>query len=116
MAKLVAIGDSLTQGFQSLAISRTDLSFPAMIAERMGLLDGVHPTTCGYALIAQEFISVMRGFNPTVRDIDYAEVRRWDTLVSSPPLTLYDVFGMLQTLEKRFHMSRWLRNIGDVKR
>jgi hypothetical protein len=37
MAKLVAIGDSLTQGFQSLAITHTDLSFPAMIAERMGL-------------------------------------------------------------------------------
>jgi hypothetical protein len=31
-AKLVAIGDSLTQGFQSGSISRTSLSFPAMIA------------------------------------------------------------------------------------
>lgn len=37
MAKLVAIGDSLTQGFQSGAISRTELSFPAMIARSMGL-------------------------------------------------------------------------------
>ena len=33
MAKLVAIGDSLTQGFQSLAIQKTNLSYPAMIAE-----------------------------------------------------------------------------------
>ena len=39
MAKLVAIGDSITQGFQSLAISSTDLSPPALIAERMGLDD-----------------------------------------------------------------------------
>lgn len=37
MTKLVAIGDSLTQGFQSGAISRTELSFPAMIARSMGL-------------------------------------------------------------------------------
>jgi hypothetical protein len=29
MAKLVAIGDSLTQGFQSGAILRTDLAYPA---------------------------------------------------------------------------------------
>ncbi|MBA3539085.1 MAG: lipase, partial [Deltaproteobacteria bacterium] len=37
MAKLVALGDSLTQGFQSLAITRTDLAYPSMIAEAMGL-------------------------------------------------------------------------------
>ncbi|MFN6567322.1 hypothetical protein [Dendronalium sp. ChiSLP03b] len=37
MAKLVAIGDSLTQGFQSGAIYRTDWSFPAIIARSMGL-------------------------------------------------------------------------------
>ena len=37
MAKLVAIGDSLTQGFQSGAISRTELSYPVMIARALGL-------------------------------------------------------------------------------
>jgi hypothetical protein len=37
MAKLVAIGDSLSQGFQSLAIQKTSLSYPAMIAECMGI-------------------------------------------------------------------------------
>ena len=37
MAKLVAIGDSLTQGFHSGAILRTDWSYPAMIARAMGL-------------------------------------------------------------------------------
>jgi len=71
-------------------------------------LDGVHPTTCGYALIAQEFIDAIKTFEPTIRNIDFAEIRKWDTLVSSPPLTLNDIFGMLQTLEKRFHMSRWM--------
>ncbi len=37
MAKLVAIGDSLTQGFQSLAINKTAISYPAMIAECLGI-------------------------------------------------------------------------------
>ena len=37
MAKLVVIGDSLGQGFQNGAISRTDYSFPALIARSMGL-------------------------------------------------------------------------------
>lgn len=37
MAKIVAIGDSLTQGFQSGAILRTTWSYPAMIARSMGL-------------------------------------------------------------------------------
>ena len=37
MAKLVAIGDSLTQGVMSGAISKTKLSYPALIARAMGL-------------------------------------------------------------------------------
>ncbi|MEB3191356.1 MAG: SGNH/GDSL hydrolase family protein [Snowella sp.] len=37
MAKLVAIGDSLTQGFQSGAILKTEWSYPAMIARSIGL-------------------------------------------------------------------------------
>ena len=71
-------------------------------------LDGVHPTTCGYAIVAKEFISVMRSQNPTIRDIDFAQVRSEDSLVSRPPLTLDDMFGMLRTVEKVFHVSRIL--------
>lgn len=71
-------------------------------------LDGVHPTATGYALIAQEFINVMRPRAPGIRDIDFAESRRWDTLVSMPPRTLDDVFGALEVLERKFHMSRWM--------
>ena len=69
-------------------------------------LDGVHPTICGYAIAAQEFINVMRKQNPGIRDIDFAKMRFWDTLVSRPPRTLDDIFGMLEILEKWFHLSR----------
>ncbi|MBX3722053.1 MAG: hypothetical protein KF713_09450 [Turneriella sp.] len=37
MAKLVAIGDSLTQGFQAMAITHCDQSYPAIIADCLGL-------------------------------------------------------------------------------
>jgi len=37
--RLVAIGDSLTHGFQSGAIYNTDLSYPAIIASELGWLD-----------------------------------------------------------------------------
>src|ERR1700677_1294811 len=40
MANLVTIGDSLTQGFQSGGISKNDLSYPALIANAMGLVIG----------------------------------------------------------------------------
>ncbi len=74
-------------------------------------LDGVHPTACGYALIAQEFIKVMKanGTAPQALDIDFARVRRGDTLVSAAPRTLDDMLGALRTLEEHFHISGWLQ-------
>ena len=72
-------------------------------------LDGVHPTACGYAIVAQEFIDVMKANDPTIEDIDFGEIRRWDTLVSRPPRTLNDMIGVLATLERKFHITRWLR-------
>ncbi len=71
-------------------------------------LDGVHPTTCGHGLIADEYIKVLREADPSIPRIDFAELRRWDTLVSNPPLVLDDIMGMLETLERKFHFSRWL--------
>ncbi len=37
--RLVAIGDSLTHGFQSGAIFNTDLSYPAIVAHALGWSD-----------------------------------------------------------------------------
>lgn len=72
-------------------------------------LDGVHPTACGYGIVAQEFINVMRQNEPDIQDIDFADIRRWDTLVSKPPQTLNDMIGVLETLERKFHISQWMR-------
>ncbi|MGJ3244522.1 MAG: hypothetical protein ACFE0I_00385 [Elainellaceae cyanobacterium] len=46
-AKLVSIGDSLTQGFLSGSISKTSLSFPAMIARCLGDEDFTTPDLSG---------------------------------------------------------------------
>lgn len=46
--RLVAIGDSLTHGFQSGAIYNTDLSYPAIIAHELGWYDKFrHPSYFG---------------------------------------------------------------------
>lgn len=47
--RLVSIGDSLTHGFQSLAIFNTDLSYPALIARELGWHENfLHPEYPGY--------------------------------------------------------------------
>ena len=71
-------------------------------------LDGMHPTSCGYAMCAQAFIDAIREHEPAISDIDFAHVRRWDSLVSDPPRTLDDVAAMLRAVEGLLHISRWL--------
>ncbi|MEV0799500.1 hypothetical protein AB0I34_17530 [Kribbella sp. NPDC050281] len=47
--RLVAIGDSLTHGFQSGAVFNTDISYPAIIAYELGWLDKFrYPRYSGY--------------------------------------------------------------------
>src|SRR4051812_20891835 len=41
--RLVAVGDSLTHGFQSGAIHNTHLSYPALIARELGSYDRFQP-------------------------------------------------------------------------
>ncbi|MBE2320601.1 hypothetical protein DVA67_031870 [Solirubrobacter sp. CPCC 204708] len=48
-------------------------------------LDGVHPTTVAYGLIAQELITVMRGVGVAVRDVDFDWLIGRDTLIGRPP-------------------------------
>jgi lysophospholipase L1-like esterase len=71
-------------------------------------LDGVHPTNCGYAIMAQEFIEVMRPFVAGIKDVDFAAIRADDSLVTNPPYTLADMVGMLGALDKYFFFTEWL--------
>jgi hypothetical protein len=72
-----------TQFFEAGAAGR---SHGGLIA-----LDGVHPTTIGYGILAQEVINLMETAGVTFpggTDIDFAALLDQDSLVSDPPATL----------------------------
>ena len=73
-------------------------------------LDGVHPTTIAYGLMAQEFMRVMElagvRFAGAAADssaqIDFAQLLRHDTLISVPPRSLTSVLALLEFLDGRY--------------
>ena len=75
-------------------------------------LDGVHPTTIGYGILAQEVIRVLqaagvaffdRQGNPRTGpiEIDFDRLLRADTLISSPPVSITSSLGLLGWLDDR---------------
>src|SRR5512132_3615235 len=69
-------------------------------------LDGVHPTTVGYGILAQELIRVMRragvefrrpdgSVRPDPVTVDFTRLLRRDTLVTRPPQNLTSGLGIL---------------------
>jgi hypothetical protein len=79
-------------------------------------LDGVHPTTVGYGLVAQEFMSVMHLAGVTFPQVDASNPRtgppkvNWDriilrdTLIQSPP----------KSLRSDLHLIGWLDEVIEV--
>jgi hypothetical protein len=69
-------------------------------------LDGVHPTTIGYAILAQEVLSILdlAGI-PEAHGaaINFTEVLNEDTLLTSPPLSL----------STDLHLLGWLQELVD---
>ena len=75
-------------------------------------LDGVHPTTVGYGILAQEVISVLRVAGVEFRDrqgnprpdpveIDFERLLRADTLLSGPPASVTSSLGLLGWLDEQ---------------
>ncbi|MBO0874472.1 MAG: hypothetical protein J2P19_13855 [Pseudonocardia sp.] len=58
-------------------------------------LDGVHPTTSGYGIVAQAALDALAAGGPAATGIDFAALRARDTLNSQPPALLAPLFGML---------------------
>ncbi|WP_017297001.1 hypothetical protein [Nodosilinea nodulosa] len=103
MAKLVAIGDSLTQGFQSGAIFRTDLAYPTLMARAMGLKvpsEFPIPTFAGSGLPIN-IEDLLRSMEQTLgQDID-----AWEWVVRFPVL-LNQYVGGVEDLYERGAGSR----------
>lgn len=89
-------------------------------------LDGVHPTTMGYGLVAHEFIQIMRhagvpfifpeteNVRPDPVSVDFARLLQFDTLVRRPPGLLDDVVGILNKLDGWIGLKTILRTLyGD---
>ena len=75
-------------------------------------LDGVHPTTIGYGVVAQEVIKVMTAAGVTFRtqtgdirsgpvEVDWRRLVAADSLNSAPPALLDDGLGLLGWLDER---------------
>jgi hypothetical protein len=72
--RLVTVGDSITQGFQSLAISKTNLSWPAIVARELGLTDSEFrfPTYEGYGGLPFNLELCIRGLQKRFGRLDLA--------------------------------------------
>jgi hypothetical protein len=78
-------------------------------------LDGVHPTTVAYGLIAQEVINIMQRAgvafqagntvrpNPTV---DFARLIRLDTLINQPPQNIDSTMGIMEWADTTLGMIK----------
>ena len=82
-------------------------------------LDGVHPTTIAYGVVAQEVIKVMETAGVTFADrdgtprsgpirVDFDRLVAADTLVSKPPAVISPTLGMLGWLDERLD---WVKRI-----
>ncbi|MBD1940736.1 hypothetical protein [Microcoleus sp. FACHB-68] len=85
-------------------------------------LDGIHPTTIGYGILAQEFINIMQqagvkfylGDGRTQRNgpvrVDFNRLIALDTLISDPPRSLSNQLDLIAWLDQRLKIfSRLLR-------
>jgi hypothetical protein len=82
-------------------------------------LDGVHPTTVGYGIVAQEFVNVMRraGVRFPWRDdrepprVDWPRIIARDTLIAAPPASLRNDLRTIAWLDETFEVVRrmWIR-------
>jgi len=75
-------------------------------------LDGVHPTTLCYAILARRFINVMAGAGvefPAGPSLDFARLVARDTLISDPPPSITADLKALAWLDERLNWVGQLR-------
>ena len=73
-------------------------------------LDGVHPTTIGYGIVAHEFREVMQAAGvPDLDDVDWDRVVEADTLVGTPPAMMTHLKQTLRRMDRNGWLSKLLR-------
>jgi hypothetical protein len=82
-------------------------------------LDGVHPTTIGYGIVAQEIIKVMELAGVAFLDrnghprsspvlIDFERLLRADTLIGAPPAAVSDTLSLIGWLDDKLDLTNRL--------
>lgn len=77
-------------------------------------LDGIHPTTAAYGLVAHEFLREMQKAGVTIDpndpdatvELDWDGILRQDTLLSRPPTRLNEALDLLGRVEHEFDMVK----------
>lgn len=78
-------------------------------------LDGVHPTTIGYGLIANEFLKVMQKAGVAVSPLDWNKIVNSDSLVLDLPKNLANLQQTLSFLSSKTPLHKVIRTIsGDL--
>jgi hypothetical protein len=90
-----------------------DLDTRFFIADRNGRrqgglfgLDGVHPTTSGYGVIAQAVLDVLAGAGVDTAPVDFTLLREKDTLNAEPPALEAAILQLLTPFFTRFISHR----------
>ena len=65
-------------------------------------LDGIHPTTSGYGIVAQEVLDVLAVAGVPSTPIDFAALLDADTLNSDPPVLVDEVFELIAPFAARW--------------
>ncbi|HEY9893548.1 MAG TPA: hypothetical protein V6D37_17485 [Candidatus Sericytochromatia bacterium] len=83
-------------------------------------LDGIHPTTIGYGIMAQEFIKIMQlagvkfyqADGKTERTgeikVNFNRLIAWDTLISKPPHSISNDLSLIGFIDKNFNLFNQL--------
>ena len=86
-------------------------------------LDGIHPTTVGYGILAEEFIKVMAGAagvtfpvaavpEPPGTRIDFEALLSRDTLMSHPPASIGDDLEAIRWLNEGIDLAKRIAALG----
>jgi hypothetical protein len=84
-------------------------------------LDGIHPTTIGYGIMAQELINIMQQAGvefydtngqprPGAISIDFARLIQIDTLVSTPPRNISSILNLVGWFDRNLNLMSGLLN------
>jgi hypothetical protein len=86
---------------QGLPAELADLDTRFFLSDRTGRLqgglfglEGVHPTTSGYGIVADEIVTVLAAAGVPAKRVDFAALRREDTLNQDPPALMTTAFDL----------------------